>query len=275
LGTEIDSVADVLEREKEIIASAEASKKDAEQNAVDAEGDELAALHQKIREYTDEIETASQVIEEAEAMKSSAEAHIAALAEAEEQKTKLKDAVRHQVNVTTSNFTAELAKLLHRADHDPLTACLNKVTELDEEFAALLDSGVNGSIPPNGTSFHIALRIDPSRIKRPFAPDLASFGHFAPKAELDHNATGTESGAEHEGGAASGTSGTAAAHATASAPEQGPEAGEKAEGDNVWLTFWPTSDSVALVEKKRCRAAVENLEHKYNVNVTAFLGYQR
>merc|ERR1719163_1819350 len=105
LGTEIDSVADVLEREKEIIANAEASKKDAEQEAVDATGDDLAAIQKKIKEYEDEIETAAQVIEEAEAMKSSAEAHIVALQQAEEQKAKLKDAVSHQVNVTTSNFS--------------------------------------------------------------------------------------------------------------------------------------------------------------------------
>jgi hypothetical protein len=247
LGTEIDSVKDVLEREKEIIANAEASKKDAEQEAVDATDDELAAIHQKIREYEDEIATASQVIEEAEAMKSSAEAHIAALGEAEEQKAKLKEAVSHQVNVSTSNFTEELAKLLNRADRDPLAACLNKVNELDEHFAKLLESGTNGTVPPNGTSFHIAVMIDPSHIGRNLNVDLSSFGHFLPAAELEHNASGTESG-----------SGTAAPNET--------------DAGGPWLPFWtPEGRNVALTERNRCRIEVEKLEQKYNVNLTATL----
>jgi hypothetical protein len=232
LGTEIDSVADVLKREKEIIASAEASKKDAEQEAVDATDDELAAIHKKIQDYEDEIETASQVIEEAEAMRSSAEAHITALQEAEEQKAKLKAAVGHQVNVTTSNFTDSLGNLLHRADRDPLSSCLNKVQELDRQFATLLASEAKGTNGSNGTSFHIALTIDPSRIERPFAPDLSSFGHFIP-AEIEGNATGTDNGAEE---------------------------------DNV-----STEGSVALVEKKRCEAAMERLQRKYNVNLAEML----
>jgi hypothetical protein len=268
LSTEIDSVADVLAREKEIIANAEASKKDAEQNAVDATGDELAALQKKIKEYEDEIETASQVIEEAEAMKSSAEAHIAALQQAEEQKAKLKDAVSHQVNVTTSNFSAELAKLLHRADRDPLTACLSKVQELDEQFASMLATRVNGTNASNGSSFHIAIMIDSSRINSQLTPDLASFGHFIPVAELEHNASGSDSG-----GAVTGTSGnpsaTASANVGASAQASGSEA---TGGDNIWLPFWPTGDTVALVEKNRCRVALEKLEHKYHVNLTASFG---
>jgi hypothetical protein len=236
LGTEIESVADVLAREKEIIANAEASKKDAEQEAVDATGDDLAAIQKKIKEYEDEIETAAQVIEEAEAMKSSAEAHIVALQQAEEQKAKLKDAVSHQVNVTTSNFSMELSKLLNRADRDPLTACLNKVNELDQQFASLLASKVNGTNGSNGAGFHIAIMIDSSKIHGPVAPDMASFGHFVPQAELAHNVTGTDGGGE-------------------------------ADGD-VWLPPWPTADGpVALVEKNRCRVAVEKLQHKYNLNL--------
>jgi hypothetical protein len=290
LGTEIDSVAEVLEREKEIIANAEASKKDAEQEAVDATGDELAAIHKKIREYEDEIATASQVIEEAEAMKSSAEAHIAALKEGEEQKAKLKEAVSHQVNVTTSNFSAELAKLLHRADHDPLTACLNKVNELDEKFAELLTSEANGTIPPNGTSFHIAIMIDPSDIHKPTMPDLSSFGNHQLQEHNLTNGTGNASGAEHEGGA--GASAAAAPAATvapaaAAATEEAPaQAGEEAGGgiDMAWLPLWPgeygesvaidrgsedAQTAVLLSEKNRCRVAVEKLEHKYNLNLTA------
>jgi hypothetical protein len=276
LGTEIDSVADVLEREKEIIANAEASKKDAEQEAVDATEDELAAIQKKIQEYDDEIATASQVIEEAEAMKSSAEAHISALAEAEEQKANLKDAVSHQVNVSTSNFTAELAKLLHRADRDPLTACLKKVNELDQQFAKMLDAGVNGTVPPNGTSFHIAVMIDPSHIQRTLNPDLASFGNFLPAAELEHNAT------ETEGGGASGASGTAAPHEGAAQTEASGtaasnEEAEQTEDGGPWLPLWTTEDGTVAVDVKRnrCRVAVEKLEHKYNVNLTAALGGNR
>jgi len=194
----------------------------------------LRSIH--IKEYEDEIETAAQVIEEAEAMKSSAEAHIVALQQAEEQKAKLKDAVSHQVNVTTSNFSMELSKLLNRADRDPLTACLNKVNELDQQFASLLASKVNGTNGSNGAGFHIAIMIDSSKIHGPVAPDMASFGHFVPQAELAHNVTGTDGGGE-------------------------------AEGD-VWVPPWPTADGpVALVEKNRCRVAVEKLQHKYNLNL--------
>jgi hypothetical protein len=223
-------------------------------------------------------------------MKSSAEAHIAALQQAEAQKAKLKDAVSHQVNVTTSNFTAELAKLLNRADRDPLTAYLNKVQELDQQFAALLASRANGTNGSNGTSFHIAIMIDPSRIERTIAPDLASFGHFQAGAEIEQNTTWADSTpasangsasppSAHEGDSAPASpSGSAPSalqtqtshHGAGTTAEASAEEGEA--GDNVWLPFWPTGESVALVEKNRCRVAVEKLQHKYRVTLPAVLG---
>jgi hypothetical protein len=172
LAGEISSVADVVAKEKAVIANAEASKADAEAEVT--AGDGTSELAQKIRDFDEEIAAAKTVIEEAEAMQATAESHTDALSETMAQKEKLAAKLEDQINQT--GMDDNLHPALARATGDVLSQCLAKVRELDVRFEKMFASPAESP----GTSFGIVLPMDQNAMQKP-SGQLVAFGHFVPE----------------------------------------------------------------------------------------------